>query len=62
MVLYVEAKAEPWIKLNDIEGFCAETSGSEWLRMIEEAIGCFEAYNSVIENPEKILNFLKQYL
>jgi alpha/beta superfamily hydrolase len=61
-ILYVQAKTDPWTELSDIEGFYAETSGSKELWMINEEMGRFDAYNYVGDNPEKIINFLKQHL
>jgi len=61
-VFYVQAKTDPWTELSDIEGFYGETAGSKELWMIEEKMGRFDAYNYVGDNPEKIINFLKQHL
>jgi pimeloyl-ACP methyl ester carboxylesterase len=61
-VLYVQAKTDPWTELSDIESFYAETAGPKELWMIEEKMGRFDAYNYVGNNPEKIVNFLKQHL
>jgi pimeloyl-ACP methyl ester carboxylesterase len=61
-VLYVQAKTDPWTELSDIEGFYGETAGPKELWLIEEKMGRFDAYNYVGDNPEKIINFLKQHL
>jgi pimeloyl-ACP methyl ester carboxylesterase len=61
-VLYVQAKTDPWTELSDIEGFYTETAGPKETWMIEEKMGRFDAYNYVGNNPEKIINFLKQHL
>ncbi len=61
-VLYVQAKTDPWTELSDIEGFYAETAGPKELWMIDEEMGRFDAYNYVGDNPERIINFLKQHL
>jgi hypothetical protein len=61
-VLYVQAKTDPWTELSDIKAFYTETAGTKELWMIEEKMGRFDAYNYVGDNPEKIINFLKQHL
>ena len=61
-VLYVQAKTDPLTELSDIKAFYTETAGTKELWMIEEKMGRFDAYNYVGDNPEKIINFLKQHL
>jgi uncharacterized membrane protein len=61
-VLYMQIKMDLWTELCDIKGFYAETTYSKELWRIEEEIGHFDTYNYIGDNPEKVINFLKQHL
>lgn len=60
-VLYVQVKSDPWTRPDDVEGFYANTPGPKSLLWIEGEER-FDGYNYFGDHPEKLLNFLNQYM
>ena len=59
--MYVQAQADPWTELSDIQSFYDATPGARELWFIPGKMGRFEAYNYVGKHPERLLTFVKKH-
>jgi fermentation-respiration switch protein FrsA (DUF1100 family) len=59
--LYVQAKADPWTELSDIESFYEAAAGPKELWLLEGRMRRFDTYNYVGRHPEKIIEFARQH-
>jgi pimeloyl-ACP methyl ester carboxylesterase len=62
-VLYLQARADPWTRLSDVESIVRDTGSSDKrLVFIEGKMGRFDAYNWVHEHPSLMLAFFAEHL
>ena len=60
--LYVQARNDPWTELSDIQGFYEDTTEPKEFYWIEGTTHRFDTYKYFQDKPEKILEWLNEWL
>lgn len=59
---YTQVKNDPWTKPSDVQSFCDSTPEPKELFWIEGDLKRFDGYNYFGNNPQKLLEFLQNYM
>jgi hypothetical protein len=59
--LHIQAKADTWTTLSDVNGIYNEIAGPKELWLIEGKLKRFDTYNYPNSHPEKIIEFAKEH-
>jgi predicted alpha/beta hydrolase len=61
-ILYVQVQNDPWTNPSDVRGFYDRTQAPKEIFWIEGDLERFDGYNYFGKHPEKMLEFLNQYM
>jgi pimeloyl-ACP methyl ester carboxylesterase len=60
--LYIQARNDPWTRLDDIQGFYNDTPEPKKFYWIEDTKHRFESYSYFQDRPQKVLEWLAKWL